>query len=121
MIRPITYEDYEIIAPSNGFEKYSVEKAGDATMDKFALGTRAKFTVKKGATVMSFVFAVSALDAMDQPHNPKFQDENLSKEAVNIIRRLIDNNQIVANKEATFEFRTHGFYQISNPIWWYKN
>ena len=112
------YKGYEILAWSEGFEKYFTNKSG--SLDKFDFGMIAKFFVRKDQKATGFAFAVSGLDMFAEPNHPKFEEKALTDKALEVIRKYLDSNELIHEGELTFEFHSNDFLQMKNPIWWKK-
>ncbi len=100
------YKGFTIRPHGNGFE--------------FSPGTLiriASFIVQKDDVVACFAFAEGMLNRMS---HPEINDEDLLREAEEIIKRDIDNDKIRHLEEYTFEYHPSSFIDVDNPKWWIK-
>jgi len=101
------YKGFDIVPYSPGFELFT---------DR--LGIIASFIVKNDSTMAVFAFAVGGLTMFA---DPDISDDDLLKEAREIIKKHIDNKQVKHLEEYTFEYNPSNFISVTNPQWWTKS
>ena len=103
----VKYKDFDIIPYSVGFEH------APGTLIRIA-----SFIVYKQDLVAVFAFTDGGmLLRMSHPH---LKDENLLREATEIIQGKIDANKIKNHEEYTFEYYPLNFIEVNDPKWWIK-
>ncbi|PIZ46302.1 hypothetical protein COY32_03540 [candidate division WWE3 bacterium CG_4_10_14_0_2_um_filter_41_14] len=100
------YNGFDILPYSPGFELFT---------DR--LGIVASFIVKNEGIMSVFAFAVGGLTMFAQP---EISDDDLLKEAREIIKEHIDNKKVQHLEEYTFEYHSSNFIDVENPQWWTK-
>lgn len=104
---PTKYKEFDIVPHSSGFEN----PAG--TLIRIA-----SFIVRKDDLIAVFAFMDGGmLLRMSDPH---IKDENLLKQAREIIERYVDSGKIKHLEEYTFEYHPSEYVQVYDPNWWNK-
>ena len=100
------HNGFDIIPYSPGFELFT---------DR--LGIVASFIVRTDKIVSVFAFAVGGLTMFA---HQDVSDDDLLKEAREIMKEHIDNKKIQHLEEYTFEYHPSNFIDVDNPPWWTK-
>ena len=105
--KPEKYKDFDIIPHNFGFE------ISPGTLIRIA-----SFIVRKDDLITGFAFAEGFLTRMA---HPELKDEDLLKEAKEIIKKYIDSGKLKHLEEYTFEYHPSNFIDVENPTWWVKS
>ena len=105
--KPEKYKDFDIIPHNFGFE------ISPGTLIRIA-----SFIVRKDDLITGFAFAEGFLTRMA---HPELKDEDLLKEAKEIIKKYIDSGKLKHLEEYTFEYQPSNFIDVENPTWLVKS
>jgi hypothetical protein len=101
----ITYNNYEIIPHSDGFQ-----------LLPNALVRVASFIVQKEDVTAAFAFTDGGV--LLHMSDPSITDTKLNDDVIGIIHSFIDDDKINHTDEYTFEYHPTNYIQVSNPRWW---